>query len=123
MKLSNFLLENITLTYGKILYLDMDIDLKKNFEEQKWSYKEDMLQIGFDDTFTIDVGWTPEHESNGHFVLTVVKNYNWYKPLVRTKIKNFDDLKKNLEIEVNKLEKICNKCKIKSTKGKNSNLS
>lgn len=111
MKLSDFLLQKITLKYGKILYLDIDIDLEENFEDQKWSYKEDMLQIGFENIYIIDIGWTPEHESTGHFILTVVKDYNWHEPLVKIKIKNFKDLKRNLEIEVNKLETILSKNK------------
>jgi hypothetical protein len=104
MKLSDFLLRDIPLRHGKILYLDIDIDLEKKFEEQKWSYKEDMLQIGFDDLYTIDVGWSPEHEKNGNFILTVVKDFDWHEPLIRKKIKSFQSLKKNLEDEIIKLE-------------------
>lgn len=106
MKLTDFLFEDIQLKYGKILYMDIDIDLKKNFEEQEWSYKEDMLQIGFGKHYIIDVGWLPEHEKNGNFILTVVKDFDWNNPLVRKKVKSFIKLKKSLEIEINKLERI-----------------
>lgn len=105
MKLIDFLFENIRLKYGKIIYSDInDIDLKRTFQEQKWSYKEDMLQIGFADQYIIDIGWFPEHKSSGKFILTVVKNFDWYNPVVRKKIKSIQNLKKNLEIEVNRLE-------------------
>lgn len=106
MKLGDFLLKDIQFKYGKILYLDMGIDLKKKFNEQCWSYKEDMLQIGFGNNYIIDIGWIPGREENGNFILTVVKDFNWHKPLIRKKIKSFIDLKENLEIEVNKLELI-----------------
>lgn len=106
MKLSDFLFKDIQLKYGKILYLDIDIDLEKKFEEQNWSYKEDMLQIGFGNHYIIDIGWLPEHEASGNFILTVVKDFDWYKPLVRKKIRSIVNLKKNLEVEINKLEHI-----------------
>ena len=104
MKLSDFLLKDINLKYGKILYLDIDIDIEKKFEEQQWSYKEDMLQIGFGENYIIDIGWSPDHEKKGNFILLVVKDFNWYEPIVEKKIKTFIDLKKNLENEINTLE-------------------
>ena len=94
MKLIDFLFENIRLKYGKILYSDInDIDLERRFEEQKWSYKEDMLQIGFADQYIIDIGWFPEHKLGGKFILTVVKSFDWYNPLVRKKIKSIQNKK------------------------------
>lgn len=104
MKLSDFLFKDMHLKNGEILYLEMDIDLKKKFEEQHWSYKEDMLQIGYRNSYIIDVGWIPEHDEKGSFILTVIKDFNWDEPLVRKKIKDIHDLKKNLEIENSKLE-------------------
>lgn len=103
MQLSDFLFTDIKLRNDKILYLDIDIDLEKKFEEQLWSYKEDMLQIGYGD-YILDVGWLPEHDEKGSFILIVIKDFNWDKPVVTKKIKDIYDLKKNLEIEHSKLE-------------------
>ena len=71
------------------------IDLTISFSEQHWSFKEDLLQIKYQD-IVIDVGWYPEFEIDGNFGIKVVKNANWYPPLVEKEAKHLVELEKIL---------------------------
>ena len=98
--LNKLVLEGITLKSGEVIYNDCEIDPNLSFEEQEWSFKEDILQIKFDtaeSAYTVDVGWIPEFNKNGKFVVQVIKNYEWEKPISSKKVKTFAALKKCLQ--------------------------
>jgi hypothetical protein len=57
--LNQLILEGIMLKNGKVTYNDCEIDPDLPFEDQEWSFKEDILQIKFDtaeSAYTVDVG-------------------------------------------------------------------
>lgn len=69
-------------------FTEYDISLhdKKDISE----LTEDLLQLyngGFN--LTVDLGWYPESDTKGSYILILVKDYNWEKPLekVRTRLK------------------------------------
>ena len=73
----NNFMRNLNLYNGIIDYNDFDIDENVPFEEQEYSYKEDILQISYGDRLTLDVGWYPEHNPQGYFIVYAVKDSNW----------------------------------------------
>ena len=74
------------------------INFKLSFLEQRWSFKEDLLQMGCqNDVITIDVGWYPEFIIDGCFGIKVIKNYNWSNPLIEKETKDFIELEKILK--------------------------
>lgn len=95
-KIHNFV-ANLNLYDGIVDYNDFDIDENIPFEEQKYSYKEDILQISFGDRFTLDVGWYPEFNPTGHFVIKIIQDKDWLNPVSRIKCKTLSRLKKAIE--------------------------
>ncbi|MFA6066011.1 MAG: hypothetical protein WC707_02400 [Candidatus Babeliaceae bacterium] len=89
-------LKDIDLKKYKVTYDDFYIDPIRSFEQQKWSFKEDILQLEFDD-YTIDVGWYPEFNPNGYFKIRVIKDYDWDNPLYNKKTHSLKTMKKYLQ--------------------------
>lgn len=98
----NFLLKDIDLKNGIVTYNEFDINPDISFEEQIWSFKEDILQIEFvDDKYLIDIGWYPEFDPNGAFTIKVVNDFDWSNPIFKGKCKNIDLLKMYLQEAIN----------------------
>jgi hypothetical protein len=103
--MKNNLLDSIKLQSGTLVYDDFHINFLLPFDEQKWAFKEDLLQITFGDTYTIDVGWYPEFEPHGFFVISLIKDFNWQKPIMRKNCKKNSTLKKYLQDSINYVSK------------------
>ena len=73
-------------------YIDFMIDEDKPLEEQVLYLKEDMIQIGYDNGLTLDVGWYPELDINGVFILYVIRGRDWEHPRVKKKCKDLKSL-------------------------------
>jgi len=61
------------------------------------SFKEDILQIEFGKRFILDVGWLPEHNPKGFFIIRAIKDCDWQNPLLKEKCRTFKDLKLAME--------------------------
>ena len=95
--LNKLVLEGILLKSGEVIYNDCEIDPNLPFKDQEWSFKEDILQIKFDTAeihYTVDVGWNPEFNKNGKFVIQVIKDYEWEGSVFNKRVKTFAELKK-----------------------------
>ena len=44
---------------GTVTYNSFEIDPKKSFQNQIYFITEDLLQIDYHGTYTIDIGWAP----------------------------------------------------------------
>jgi hypothetical protein len=45
-------------------------------------FLQDLLQLKNDDrNVTLDLGWIPEADPKGHYILTLVKDKNWDQPI------------------------------------------
>ena len=71
---------------GIIVYNDFNLDLSKPIIDQKNFLKEDLLQISFLDNYLLDLGWYPEGNTNGKFVLHIIKDFDWEKPILKKEI-------------------------------------
>lgn len=83
---------------GKVIYNELNFDLSKSIEEQENCLLEDLLQISFQDNILLDLGWYPELDFKGRFVLRVIKDYKWEEPLYKIEFKDLylisDNIKK-----------------------------
>lgn len=95
--IKNDFVHSLNLIGGIITYNDFDIDEKVPFEEQKWSYKMDILQITFGPRYTLDVGWVPEFDPKGYFWVQAIKDYDWLNPIAEKKCRTLASLKKAIE--------------------------
>ena len=76
-----------------VILLNDFIDTDKTLEDQIWSLKEDLLQLGFyNKKLIIDVGWSNEFEINGCFVILVIKDLDWDNPIEMHKVDDIENL-------------------------------
>ncbi len=105
METNNSFIKKLNLLDGKIVWDGFDIDENIPLEKQVDSLREDMLQIGFGKRFVVDVGWQPDFELNGNFIIRAIQDYDWMNPLYRVKCRAFDELKKAIEEAVLVIDK------------------
>ena len=53
-------------------------------EHHPWDLKEDLAAANFPGGVALDVGWYPEGCLDGRFVICVVKDGCWQKPLMKS---------------------------------------
>lgn len=97
MSSSKTFINSLNIYSGNLTYNDLDIDEKIPFEEQKWSYKMDIIQIEFGPRYTLDVGWEPELDPEGHFWVRGIQDCNWQKPLMSVRCRSLHELKQGIE--------------------------
>ena len=95
-KKNNFI-DELRIPNGVIVYNDFGIDESVPFSDQWYRYKEDILQIKFGDSFILDVGWYPECEPEGNFVVRAIKNEDWWPSFAKESARNLSELKQAIE--------------------------
>ncbi len=111
MKNNNSFVSQLNLLDGKIIWDHFDIDENSPLERQVDSLTEDMLQIGFGKRFAVDVGWRPDFETGGHFIVVAIQDCDWMKPVYENKCRTLKELKEAIEeavLVVDKMRKIKN---------------
>lgn len=97
MNVKSDFVKNLDLFGGVIEYDDFFINPDVSFEKQLHAYKEDILQISFGKHFLMDVGYYPEMDPNGCFVVYAIQDYDWANPLVEIECRSITELKKVIE--------------------------
>ena len=72
---------NLVPQQGKVIYNEFHVDFSKPYREQPDNLTEDLLQIEFPDQYLLDVGWYPEYDADGAFMVQLIRNDEWDKPL------------------------------------------
>lgn len=90
---------------GKITYNEFHFNFNQPFSVQEDFLTEDLLQVQYDNGYLIDLGWYPEFDTNGKFILQVVKDGNWKKPILKEQSRDWKQLKKLLLKAINIVEK------------------
>lgn len=104
LKIEMNILKDIDLQGGRVVYYDFNIDFNIPFQNQKWSYKEDLIQISFDNgKYIIDIGWYPEFDEKGSFIISTIQTYDWGNPLFEKKCKDKNLLIKYIKEAINKI--------------------
>ena len=99
-------MNNIDFKSGKIVYNEFQIDFAKEYTQQQECLQEDLVQVTYAQNYLLDVGWYPEYESEGEFVVQIIKNQNWSEPVYKKSSKKEDELMKNLNDAVEIIESI-----------------
>lgn len=94
-------MENIDFKSGEILYDEFHVDFSKTFSEQLDSLTEDLLQVKYGKGCLLDMGWYPEYEPDGRFVVQLIKSENWDEPEYRRNCRSQEELKEILEFAIN----------------------
>jgi len=104
----NKILHDIDFKDGNIIFDDFAINFFFPLLGQELTLKEDLLQVDYGN-YLLDIGWYPEFEINGKFIIQIISNFNWEKPIVKTKTKNLKSLKKAIKKAVDIIESLKNK--------------
>ena len=82
---------------GKVVFWDLDtIDESRPLADQNEHLKEDLAQIEFPAGVVLDVGWYPEFAATGNFVVCVVQQGDWERPLFRKDAVTTENLRARL---------------------------
>jgi len=74
---------------GRVVHWDLDdLDLNKGILQQIDILKEDLALIEYDNDIIIGLGWLPEFNPDGRFVLDVIKSEDWDNPIAQIEAKN-----------------------------------
>ncbi|MDE5778972.1 MAG: hypothetical protein K2I10_10785 [Lachnospiraceae bacterium] len=87
-------MEKIDLQSGKITYNEFNIDFCVPYSEQVEELLEDLIQIEYENGYLIDLGWYPEYNPQGKFIVQVIKNYDWEKPIYMEQSRDEKQLEK-----------------------------
>jgi hypothetical protein len=73
---------------GEVVFWDIDgLDINKHIDSQSElienDLKEDLVLARFGDVILLDLGWYPEFNLQGEFVLRVVNDADWENPILR----------------------------------------
>lgn len=92
---------------GKVIYNEFNFDFSKSLKEQENCLLEDILQISFQNNILLDLGWYPELDFTGGFVLRVIKDYDWEKPLYKIEFKDLSLVSENIKKATNFINLKC----------------
>ena len=79
-------------------YIDFQVDENLSFEEQCWSYKQDMLNIEYNEgAYQLDVGWYSCFNPSGTFKIVVIKDNDWETPVKIERCREMRELVEHME--------------------------
>ncbi|HEY0685800.1 MAG TPA: hypothetical protein VGD45_25895 [Steroidobacter sp.] len=82
---------------GTVAFWDLDpIDESRPLADQTEDLKEDLAQIEYPAGIVLDVGWYPEFAATGNFVVCVVQQGDWERPLFRQDAFTTEELKASI---------------------------
>jgi hypothetical protein len=69
---------------GVVTYWGLDgLQLKKDILSQLDLFKEDLAQVCYGNDITLNLGYYPEFQPHGRFVLEIAKAEDWEHPMLR----------------------------------------
>lgn len=89
-------MEDIDFRSGQIVYNTFEIDFDKEYSEQIDCLTENLLQVKFSDGYLLDIGWYPECDIEGGFLIQLIKDENWEAPIDQSRCRTQQDFIQNL---------------------------
>ena len=90
--------EEIDWNSGRVVFWDMSfLDPRRPLGDQAADLKEDLAQIQYPEGILLDIGWYPSFSSEGHFIVTVVRDSDWDEPLFAEKQGTLHELMQSLQ--------------------------
>jgi hypothetical protein len=78
---------------GIVTHWDLSaLDLNRDIRTQLDLLKEDLAQVHYGSNIILDLGWLPEFELTGRFVLCIIKSSDWENPVLRVETANLREL-------------------------------
>lgn len=84
---------NGQITFDNLLWLT-----EQDFKEQKNFFGQDLLQVRYFEKYILDVGWYNISNTKGIFIVQVIKDMNWDKPLFIKRVSTLKELRRIIEI-------------------------
>jgi hypothetical protein len=79
------------------LILSNDLDENLSLENQFENLTEDLLQVHFNMSLILDIGWYPSFDPNGEFIIYLIQYDSWDDPIIKCTAKSISDLKGLIE--------------------------
>lgn len=96
---------------GRITYNEWHIDLSLPPEQQPQHLSEDLLQVVYPKGLLLDLGWYPEGDPAGQFVLCVIQNGRWDTPLLQAACRSEAALRAELQRAVGFIREAAGACR------------
>ncbi len=93
---SNYLYA-IDIKSGVLEYDSFEIAPEIPFDDQKFFFTEDLIQIEFGEALCVDVGYYPATKPDGSFMIRIIRNEDWTKPIYKQRCKTLEEMKKYLQ--------------------------
>lgn len=78
---------------GTVTHWDLgELDLTRDIYTQIALLKEDLAQVHYGNDVILDLGWLPEFQPTGRFILCVIKSGDWEQPVLRVETTNLREL-------------------------------
>lgn len=94
-------MNDIDFKSGIVTYNEFNLNFEKSLSEQLECLNEDLLQVEYLKDYLLDLGWYPEYDVEGNFIIQVIKDKEWSHPIYKGICRNKDILKMNIEHAVN----------------------
>ena len=78
-------------------YINFHIRSETSLSEQLLLLDEDLVQICYDGTYILDVGWYPAFNLEGSFKVVVIMDNDWDNPIITKECREIETLKTNIE--------------------------
>lgn len=88
--------EQVDFKSGEIVYNEFWIDFDKAYSEQMDCLTEDLLQVKFPNGYLLDIGWYPECDIDGEFLIQLIKSENWEVPVCQSRCRKKKGFIQNL---------------------------
>lgn len=95
------MLKNINFGTGVIKYNEFHIKNDIPLKKQELFLTEDLLQVEYKNKIILDLGWFPEFNCNGVFLINIIRNYDWNNPIFKKEVYVLSELKNELIKAIN----------------------
>lgn len=84
------ILSSLDLRGGRVQYDNYDISHYLEFYQQTYSCIKDMVRIDYGPHYFIHLGWAPEFDPTGCFIIQVIKDDDFHHPLFKISVTDID---------------------------------
>ena len=91
--------------HGKITYWEFSVDFSKSFEDQLEYLTEDLVQVEYPGGYLVDIGWYPEYDADGEFIVQLIRLGNWGTPEYRCRTRTREGLQQGIETALAVMER------------------
>ncbi len=92
------MLDEIIFSPGKVTYNNFHIVSDKSLEDQWENLLEDLVQVEYDNSLILDIGWYPECDPKGHFTICLIKELDWDNPLEKINVRSKEEIIKAVKM-------------------------